>query len=64
MEIYRACFQARPSPSLLAPREPHDAGQTVGPVITDNLDVPVARAGLHECFVRRGRMVRPRPRGT
>ncbi|MFH8591223.1 hypothetical protein [Streptomyces rimosus] len=53
VEMYRACFQARPTPALTALKELHDAGYLTGPVITNNFDVLAARAGLRECFVRR-----------
>ncbi|MFH8981179.1 SIR2 family protein [Streptomyces varsoviensis] len=53
VEMYRACFQARPTPALTALKELHEAGYLTGPVITNNFDVLAARAGLRECFVRR-----------
>ncbi|MEU7229971.1 hypothetical protein [Streptomyces chrestomyceticus] len=53
VELYRACFLARPTPALYALKELHDAGYMVGPVITNNFDVLPARVGLRECFMRR-----------
>jgi hypothetical protein len=52
-EMYRTCFQARPTPALHALGWLARNGYLVGPVITNNFDLLTARAGLEECFVRR-----------
>lgn len=52
-ELYRKCFQARPTPALKALDWLAREGHLIGPVITNNFDTLAARAGLQECFVRR-----------
>ncbi|MFE4519368.1 hypothetical protein ACFRMQ_34900 [Kitasatospora sp. NPDC056783] len=53
VEMFRACFLARPTTAHRALKALHDSGAMIGPVITHNFDTLSARAGLEECFVRR-----------
>ncbi|MET9534136.1 MULTISPECIES: hypothetical protein [unclassified Streptomyces] len=53
VEMFAACFSARPTSAHHALKQMSDCGALVGPVITNNFDLLSARAGLEECFVRR-----------
>jgi hypothetical protein len=47
--MFRCCLRDEPTPALRALCELRDAGQVVGPVITNNFDVLLtARAGMEE----------------
>ncbi|MFD3662658.1 hypothetical protein ACFWVF_18970 [Streptomyces sp. NPDC058659] len=52
-EMTRACLQAEPTIGHRTLRGLADAGHLVGPVITNNFDGLMARAGLDEHYVRR-----------
>lgn len=52
-EMYKKCFEAKPTDFHRLLKKMHDAGYIVGPVITNNFDGLAEKSGLKEIYVRK-----------